>query len=312
VTARRLAGALAALALAAPAAAYVRSSDDRTGVELFWPMPVVPYLVSDAEPVAASPSCVAGPGGDPALDAVRTGFSAWHQGCANLDLVYGGRIPEIRTGLHGTGENLVVFRRGWCRAQLPPSEPCLLDPDVDCGGIYGCFEDESPLDRNIVALTSVLYEPDNGRIVDADIEVNGWDGQAAGTSLSSGSSGPPHGWYFTCDKQAGWNACATYGQADCYHLDLQNTVTHEVGHLVGLAHPCESGSCTPALEPLTMYPQTSPGDLEKRTLHADDVAGLCTIYPAERGGSGCASGGASGAISILLALLALRRRRPAA
>ncbi len=308
--ARRLAAALAAIVLAAPAAAYVRSSDARTGAELFWPMPVVPYLVSDAQPVVASPTCSAGPAGDPILDAARAGFSAWNQGCANLELVYGGRIPEIRTGLHGTGENLVVFRKGWCRAQLPANEPCLVDPDVDCGGIHDCFEDTSPDDRFIVALTSVLYDPETGRIVDADIEVNGWDGQAGG-AVSSGGSGPPHGWYFTCDKQAGWSACTTYGQAGCYFLDLQNTITHEVGHVIGLAHPCEGAGCTPELEPLTMYPQTSPGDLEKRTLHADDIAGLCDIYPVERGGSGCSSGGAPAVLSLLL-LLALRRRRPRA
>ncbi len=307
----RLGAALAATALAASAAAYVRSSDDRSGVELFWPMPVVPYHVSDAQPVIASPSCAAGPARDPGLEAVRAGFSAWHQGCANLDLVYAGRLPEIRTGLHGTGENLVVFRRGWCSADpRAAADPCMDDPDVDCGGIYGCFED-APLDRSIVALTSVLYDPETGRIVDADIEVNGWDGQGTGTSLS-GPSGPPHGWYFTCDKQGGWPQCTTYGQAGCYYLDLQNTLTHEVGHFIGLAHPCEGKSCTQALEPVTMFPLTAPGDLEKRTLHEDDIAGLCTIYPAERGGSGCASGGAPGTIAALLAVLALRPRRRAA
>ena len=301
----RLAAALAATVLAVPAAAYVRSSDSRTGVELFWPMPVVPYLVSSTQP-AMSPTCSAGPAGDPALEAARAGFSAWNLGCSNLELVYGGRIPEVRTGFAGTGENLVVFRSGWCRAQLPGTEPCLLDPDVDCGGIYNCFEDTTPDDRFIVALTSVLYDPETGRIVDADIEVNGWDGQLGGT-LASGGAGPAHGWYFTCDKQDAWNACTTYGQAGCYYLDLQNTVTHEVGHFIGLAHPCEMGTCTPALEPLTMYPQTSPGDLEKRTLDADDVAGVCDVYP-EPGGAGCSSGGGAGLLSILV-LLGLRRRR---
>lgn len=307
--ARRLAAALAAMALARPADAYVRSSDDRTGAELFWPVPVVPYLVSDARPVVMSPTCEAGASGDPAIEAARAGFSAWRQGCSDLELVYAGRIPEIRTGLGGTGENLVVFRKGWCRAQLPANTPCLLDPDVDCGGIYDCFEDTSPDDRFIVALTSVLYDPETGRIVDADIEVNGWDGQAGG-ALSGGTSGPPHGWYFTCDKQDGWSACTTYGQAGCYYVDLQNTVTHEVGHFIGLAHPCEAGTCTPALEPVTMYPQTAPGDIEKRTLHADDVAGVCAIYP-ERG-SGCSSGGGAGVVPALLVLLGLRRRRRAA
>lgn len=313
MTAGRLAAALAALVLAATAAAYVRSSDDRTGVKLFWPMPAVPYHVSDA-PAPTSPSCTAGPAGDPALEAVRAGFSAWRAGCATLDLVYAGRIHEIRTGMHGTGENLVVFRKGFCSANPDAAkDPCMTDDEVDCGGIYDCFEDQTPGDLSIVALTSVLYEPDTGRIVDADIEVNGWDGVPG--NVSDGSTGPLHGWYFTCDRQAGWPECATYGQGGCYYIDLQNTLTHEVGHFIGLAHNCgDPGlpACGPAFADATMYPNTSPGDLQKRSLSDDDVAGLCAIYPDRSGGSGCASAGAPGVGAALLALLALRLRRRAA
>jgi len=312
VIARRLAAVLAAISVAAPAAAYVRSSDDRTGAELFWPMPVVPYHVTDAQPFVTSPSCAAGASGDPTLAAVQAGFAAWGQGCANLDLVYAGRIAEIRTGMGGTAENLVVFRKGWCSQNAAAAaDPCMDDDDVDCGGIYDCFEDATPGDRSIVALTSVLYDPDSGRIVDADIEVNGWDGEGSGQSLAPTSSGPPHGWYFTCAKESGWGECARYGEAGCYFIDLQNTMTHEVGHFIGLAHPCEGASCTAALRPLTMFPATSPGDLEKRTLHADDVAGLCAIYPADRddGPLGCSTGGAGGALAALVATWALARRR---
>lgn len=307
-----LAAVLTAAALAAPAAAYVRSSDSKTGVELYWPMPVVPYVVGDAA-LLASPTCDAGASGDPVLDAVHSSFAEWRQDCANLELVYAGRIPELRTGPHGTNESLVVFRRGWCSANAQAAQdPCMTDDAIDCGGIYGCFEDQTPGDKFIVALTSVLYDPDTGRIVDADIEVNGWDGQAPDTSLSGGPSGPPHGWYFTCDKQAGWGACTLYDQGGCYYIDLRNTLTHEVGHFIGLAHPCEGTACSsqPQLRPLTMYPETTPGDVEKRTLSADDVAGVCDVYPARAGGgSGCASGGASGALSLLAAIGALLRRR---
>jgi hypothetical protein len=300
-------------ALAAPAGAYVRSSDPDTGAELHWATPIVPYHVSDL-PLLGAPSCDAGGSADPTLDAVRASFSAWHQGCANLELVLAGRIPEIRTGSGGTRENLVAFRRGWC-SQNPDasSHPCMTDDAVDCGGLFGCFEDQTQGDRLIVALTTVLYDPDSGRIMDADIEVNGWDGVGPGASLSSGSSGPPHGWYFTCEKQAAWSSCTTYDQPGCYYIDLQNTLTHEVGHFVGLAHPCEGVVCSsqPQLRPLTMYPDTAPGDVEKRTLAADDVAGVCDIYPAQGGGSGCGAGGASGGPSFLFAIAALvgvRRR----
>ena len=45
------------------------------------------------------------------------------------------------------GQDLVVFRRGWCSSQLPPTEPCMLDPDVDCANIYGPMDDRANIGR---------------------------------------------------------------------------------------------------------------------------------------------------------------------
>src|SRR5512138_3440418 len=114
----------------------------------------------------------------------------------------------------------------------------MTDPDVDCGGIYNCYEDHG--DWSTVALTTVVYDPNTGRVFDADMEVNGWDGAGTGTPLQSQTGqSAAHGYYFTCDLRPGWSACTTYGQTGCFAWDLQNTVTHEAGHFVGLAHPCE-------------------------------------------------------------------------
>lgn len=313
MTPRRTVAALAALLAAGPAAAYVRTRDPGTGTELRWPLPTVAWRLNRDWP-NTSPTCAATDAGDPTLAAIRTSFAAWEQSCADIRLVYGGTSNEIRTGLGGTSENIVVFRKGWCSqnaaATAVPPDPCFTDPD-GCSGIYDCFDDACPAgasscaDWGIVALTSVLYDPGTGRIMDADMEVNGWDGVGGTLGVP-----PRHGWYFTCVDSAG-ATCGTYGQGGCSYIDLQNTVTHEVGHFLGLAHTPPFDPRTPQDSWPTMDANTRPSETWKRSLSPDDVAGVCAIYPPPSGGGlGCASGGAAGAISILLAALALRRRRP--
>ncbi len=319
------AACLAAAAVAAPAAAYVRTTDRNTGVEVSWPLPVVAYDLSSADAFAccATSPCDPGAGAAAIEGAVRASFGEWEQGCADLRLVYGGKLPEIRVGIGGSAENVVVIRKGWCSA-TPAASACMAEPDVDCGNFFDCFDDgPTGANRSTVALTTVLYDPATGRVYDADMEVNGWDGQGAGSSLGVGTgTGPPHGYYFTCEKQPAWPTCTAYGQLDCYGYDLQNTVTHEAGHFLGLAHPCGDPGTPACNTPLpagetvpyadrTMYPVTEIGDTRKRVLSADDVAGVCAIYPVPSG-CGCASGGEAGAVAALLAALALRpclRRR---
>lgn len=92
-----------------------------------------------------------------------------------------------------------------------------------------------------LALTTVVFRRSTGQILDADIDLNGVD----------------HVW--TVDAAAA-------------RTDAENTLTHELGHLLGLGHVADPEA--------TMYGQSDPGDLEKRTLSEDDVAGLCFVYPA--------------------------------
>lgn len=305
-----LAAVLAATLVAAPAVAYMQTRAAGSGKGLSWPVPNVPWYLNPDWPDTA-PSCSVN-GGAPTFTAVRSSFAAWEQSCASLQLVEAGTTGETRTGIGGSFENLVLFRRGWCSQNAEAlASGCFDDPDVDCGGLFGCFEDESCqpnatdcLEWRTVALTSVLYEPDTGRMLDADIEVNGWDG-SPGTIITTASNLPRHGWYFTCydESQPGGN-CASYGDDNCRGMDLRNTMTHEVGHFVGLAHVTDQAA--------TMYGQTGAGETTKRSLTPDDVDGVCAIYGEGSGGDGgcgCGSGGAGGALALLVAGLALRRRR---
>jgi len=73
--------------------------------------------------------------------------------------------------------------------------------------------------------------------------------------------------------------------ADPRGRDVASVLTHELGHLLGLLHPCELDAGSPACAPgslhrsETMYPEyTGP---TQGTLDLDDVEALCSIYATE-------------------------------
>jgi MYXO-CTERM domain-containing protein len=95
--------------------------------------------------------------------------------------------------------------------------------------------------------------------------------------------------------------------------DIQNTVTHEFGHALGLLHNEQD----PAV---VMYPSAAPLEISKRILASDDQAGLLALYETslESPASilGCSSSGGAPLTLALLGLLGLglgrgRRRRAA-
>jgi len=341
---RRLAPAVLAAAIllaAAPAAAYLRSTDE-CGVCFWWPSRAVPFVVNPPDDPAVDGVVEASCGGSPGLDAVRLGFDAWSApGCTDLALADAGLSTSTFVGYAqgGANENLVVFRRGACQDLVGTSDPCWSQTSGagTCDNVHNCFLLDKRTTRSTIALTTVTYSPADGRILDADMELVAWDG-AAGTIPQN--STPADGWYFTCAAPgpAAPSRCAAYGDTGCFSMDLQNTVTHEAGHFIGLAHPCENGtvpgvpncaSVPAAVAETTMYPSAAQGEVTKRTLDPDDVAGLCAIYPAgaasptcprtcadPSSGCGCGTATPGGSLAALLGLAALaprvaRRRRAA-
>ncbi len=67
----------------------------------------------------------------------------------------------------------------------------------------------------------------------------------------------------------------TWGDAsqDSSVMDLQNILTHELGHAVGLGD-----LYNPKCSTQTMYGYSTEGDIEKRTLESGDIAGLNILY----------------------------------
>ncbi len=170
------------------------------------------------------------------------------------------------------------------------------------------FVDDWPernLDPTAFAVTTVWHSRSTGEIFDADIQVN----ERLGPYGVCPSAGCP----------------ATDG--DDGTVDLQNVLTHEIGHFFGIAH-------SPMIN-TTMYARSPRGETSKRILRTDDVNAICEIYPpgsatgecdfTPRGGldldceddegqnecKGCAASGPvdRGSLAlIVLALLVVRRR----
>jgi len=141
---------------------------------------------------------------------------------------------------------------------------CQLAADGSC---------EVDYDASALAFTWDTANKTTGQIYDADIEVNLHDFQWA-------------------------DVVADPTRASA--MDLQNALTHEMGHFVGLDHTCydslspnttsppidstgmpvpDCRTAPPAVQETTMYPSAMAGDTQKRTLAPDDQNGLCSIYP---------------------------------
>ncbi|GEJ57871.1 hypothetical protein [Anaeromyxobacter diazotrophicus] len=289
------------------------------GKPLWWKDPRVIYHVN-ASGFRSMPGCDSPAA---AADLARRSVVAWSTAarageaapCTSFRFVDGGDTARAELGYDGspgaTNVNLIVFRQGLC-ATLTSDPDCQGGDLGACIARHDCWSHDAALGGGgILALTTVTYRLDSGEILDADMEVNGWNGLPA-PDLT--------GFYLTCaDPPAPVCADPVFGQAGCVEIDVGNTVTHEAGHMVGLDHVCVASYPAPfdacpkvpspsgPQEPV-MAPSAAPGDTDKRVLKPDDVDGVCTAYPVSAGGCGCRSGGGGGALALAAAGWGLWRR----
>jgi len=234
-----------ALLLAAPAAAYNRTRSTGTGrVDLAWfDRQITWYL-----PVPGSADVPH----EAAVAAAKRAFAAWAAvGCTDVNFTFVAGGPD-RTSLDGgdpDGYNVIRWR-----------------------------ESDWPGAPDQIAITTVSYDPQSGRIVDVDIDLNG------------------QYLFFTASDDPNQT-----------EYDIESALMHEAGHLLGFDD---------SPDPAAVMSQTlARGDL-RRALGADDQAAVCGVYPAgaptptigavdaELQG-GCSVGAPAGARLVGLALLAL-------
>jgi MYXO-CTERM domain-containing protein len=239
-------------------------------------------------------------------DAIRKSFQTWAAvQCTDLVLTEEPLSTKPADRLvgyfqNGSDHNLVLFRTRACRDFVPAGDACRSQGG--CGNLYDCWDDAHG--SGVIATTTTTTNRLTGEILDSDIELN--DSPAAtGTKFT----------FTTVDGLP----CTTPGQTGCVRIDVQNTVTHEAGHTLGLDHTDNPSA--------TMYASAPSGQTSKRILGSDDIAGICAIYPrgaqtvtcmqnaTAPGGCGC-SPGQSGPGSVLATLAVLlqiarrSRRRP--
>jgi hypothetical protein len=290
---------------------YVRTGPTKNGKSLYWESGCV-FVTVDAAGTTAIP-------GDDELAIIDASIDEWNNRTA--DCSYLKVINEGRKALEVGNDkvNLIKFR----------DTPCTCE-DGTRATSWGCRPAVGKDPAHCYApqaagITTAVYVDDkdssrDGAIIDADIELNGVNFAISVNGVTTSSQ--------LCQS------------------DLQNTLTHELGHLHGLEHPCLAPGDPERLDNLgnpvppcglvlpgnpirdsTMYNFQDCGEIAKRSLAPDDINAICEIYPTnndpdtcdhvgQRAGC-CSAAGQAGdrpGVSLLLAastvLLLLRRRKP--
>ncbi len=172
---------------------------------------------------------------------------------------------------HFDGKNVIKFRTDvWCHPNDGQSK------DV-------CYSAVA------AGITTVFYvdrkgSPDDGRLLDTDIELNDINFTFDVVDPATGPTNSP--------------------RPGTAIADLENTLVHELGHVQGLDHTCtdsasppgeldENGMTPPACDDLnslpaaeyatitnaTMFNTAAPGEIKKRSPEPDDIDGICIAYP---------------------------------
>ena len=241
--------------------------------------------------------------GDTELALVDQAIATWNTAGASCSYMNLQKAATVAKEVGKDYTNVIKFRDAtWCRPKIK-NDPARCYSEAAAGITTAVFIDDPDSERD-------------GAIVDADVEING-----ANFAIS--------------------NQGVTLSTEGC-KAELLNTLTHELGHLLGLEHPCRvsgdpervdhlgravplcSQTNDPAITEATMYNFQDCGETKKASLSPDDIDFLCKVYPiAEDPGTcaevepskpGCACSSSEPplpalTLAALTGLVLLRRRR---
>jgi len=247
---------------------FVRTGPTKAGHYLYWESGCV-FVTIDS----AGTSAIAGDDEFPIIDASIKTWNDSTASCSYLKVMSEGR-KSVEVG--NDKINVIKFRDQQCASCVATGNstgPAWCRP-ASGSDPERCYSAEA------AGLTTAVYIDDaksarDGAIVDADIEINAANFKVSvkGKSLVSNPK-------VTCLSE------------------LQNTLTHELGHLQGLEHPClnrgdpprtdDQGNAVPScfdgglpatITEATMYNFQSCGETSKETLSGDDMNAICKVYP---------------------------------
>jgi MYXO-CTERM domain-containing protein len=114
------------------------------------------------------------------------------------------------------------------------------EPDRDSRNIVMALDGEWPFAAAHTAVTITTYSSDSGQLLDTDV---------------------------IFDANRRWH---TSNATNHRFVDLLDTATHEMGHVLGLDHS--------TLTEATMYAESTLGSVRRRSLHTDDINALLAAY----------------------------------
>jgi hypothetical protein len=270
--------------------AFVRTGPTKAGHYLYWENHTVPVTIDSAGTTAVP--------GEPGFAVIDASIETWNTATAMCTKFRANDVGRQALEVGNDKVNLIKIRDGmfWGRP-ASGNDPARTYSAAAAGITTAVYVDDSSSSRD-------------GAIVDADVEINNVNFAVSVNGVSMAPAMAPP-------------------RPPCL-AELQNTLTHEIGHLHGLEHPCLVGNdpprmdnlgnpvpqCSAATDPkildATMYNFQECGETKKETLSDDDIKAICDIYPPP---TGCrvASGDSRPGVSLLVAgstmALLLRRRR---